>query len=330
MSTLCNALWKKSKVLVRLSLAFETGLPKPSGPVAVLHPEVGFDIAGLTEALIVQPFFPTNRAWENQGFACDVSLPTRRFSLAIVCCTRSKQQTADLIAQAAAQADIVVVDGQKTDGIDSHYRSLRKLTTVHGNITKAHGRLFWFAGLNLAPLRAADQKFDGFVTRPGVFSAGAVDSASALLAGALPGHLSGDIADFGAGWGYLSSCILSREAVTKLDLVEADFISLDCAKKNVPDPRAAFFWADATAWNGSYDAVVMNPPFHTSRVGDPELGRAFIAGAKRSLKTKGSLYLVANRHLPYETALEQCFAKVLELPGNGRFKLFHASRPKRK
>tara|TARA_B100000780_G_scaffold177889_1_gene124710 strand:+ start:621 stop:1613 length:993 start_codon:yes stop_codon:yes gene_type:complete len=330
MNTLCNALWKKNKVLVRLSLAFEAGLSKPIGPVAVLHPEVGFDIAGLTETLIVQPFFLTNRAWENQGFACDVSLPNRRFSLAIVCCTRSKQQTADLIAQAAAQADMVIVDGQKTDGIDSHYRNLRKLTNVQGTITKAHGRLFWFSGMNLPTLRAVDQNFDGFVTKPGVFSAGAVDSASALLAGALPEHLSGDIADLGAGWGYLSSCIMSREAVTKLDLVEADSVSLDCAKQNVSDPRASFFWADATVWNGSYDAVVMNPPFHTSRMGDPELGRAFIAGAKRCLKTKGSLYLVANRHLPYETALEQCFAKVLELPGDGRFKLFHASRPKRK
>jgi 16S rRNA (guanine1207-N2)-methyltransferase len=74
----------------------------------------------------------------------------------------------------------------------------------------------------------------------------------------------------------------------------------------------------------------MNPPFHTSRDGDPELGRAFISAAKRCLKSKGSLYLVANRHLPYETSLEQCFAKVLELPGNNRFKLFHASRPQRK
>jgi 16S rRNA (guanine1207-N2)-methyltransferase len=76
--------------------------------------------------------------------------------------------------------------------------------------------------------------------------------------------------------------------------------------------------------------VVMNPPFHTGREGDPELGRAFITAARRCLRPKGTVYMVANRHLPYETTLEQCFAKVLELPGNGRFKLFQASRPKRK
>ena len=314
----------------RLSISFEAGLPHPDGPVAALHPDVGFDMMGLTDALIVQPSFPVNIAWKNQGFACDVELPKRRFSLAIVCCTRSKYETADLIAQASAHADMVVVDGQKTDGIDSHYKTLRKLVPTQGTITKAHGRLFWFAGTDLCELRAIDQNFGGFITRAGVFSAGGVDQASLLLADALPDHLAGDVADLGAGWGYLSSHILSRDGVSKLDVVEANFFALECAKQNVRDPRAKFYWTDVTTWNGSYDAVVMNPPFHTGRAGDPELGRSFIAAGKRCLRAKGSLWLVANRHLPYETALDQNFSKIVELPGNGQFKLFHASRPKRK
>lgn len=316
--------------MARLTLAFDTGLARGDGPVALLHPPVGFDLAGLPTPLIIQPHVALNAAWHNQGFACDVVLPDRRFALAVVCCTRSKQQTADLIAQAAACADIVVVDGQKIDGVDSHYKTLRKLTRVKGMITKAHGRLFWFAGMQLPSLRAVDQNFRGFITQSGVFSAGAVDSASALLAEALPEHLAGDVLDLGAGWGYLSAEIVKRVGVTRLDLVEADYFALDCAKRNLCDPRAKFHWADARDWTGVYDAVVMNPPFHTGREGDPELGRAFITAARSCLRPKGTLYMVANRHLPYETTLEQCFAKVLELPGNGRFKLFQASRPKRK
>ena len=316
--------------MARLTLAFDTGLARGDGPVALLHPPVGFDLAGLPTPLIIQPHVALNAAWHNQGFACDVVLPDRRFALAVVCCTRSKQQTADLIAQAAACADIVVVDGQKIDGVDSHYKTLRKLTRVKGMITKAHGRLFWFAGMQLPSLRAVDQNFCGFITQSGVFSAGAVDSASALLAEALPEHLAGDVLDLGAGWGYLSAEIVKRVGVTRLDLVEADYFALDCAKRNLCDPRAKFHWADARDWTGVYDSVVMNPPFHTGREGDPELGRAFITAARSCLRPKGTLYMVANRHLPYETTLEQCFAKVLELPGNGRFKLFQASRPKRK
>ena len=316
--------------MARLTLAFDTGIARGDGPVAVLHPPVGFDLAGLSAPLIIQPHVALNAAWRNQGYACDVILPDRRFALVVVCCTRSKQQTADLIAQASACADIVVVDGQKTDGIDSHYKTLRNLTNVQGTITKAHGRLFWFAGMQLPGLRAVDQNFDGFTTQSGVFSAGAVDPASALLAEALPEHLAGDVLDLGAGWGYLSSEIVKNDAVTVLDLVEADHFALDCAKRNLCDPRARFHWADARDWSGVYDAVVMNPPFHIGREGDPELGRAFITAARRCLRPKGTVYMVANRHLPYETTLEQCFTKVLELPGNGRFKLFEASRPKRK
>ena len=236
--------------MARLSLAFDTGLARNDGPVALLHPPIAFDVAGLLAPLIIQPHVALNAAWQNQGFVCDVALPARHFALAVVCCTRSKQQTADLIAQAAACADIVVVDGQKTDGIDSHYKTIRKLTGVQGTITKAHGRLFWFAGMRLPSLRAVDQNFGEFVTQSGVFSAGAVDPASALLAKALPEHLAGDVLDLGAGWGYLSSEILKRDAVARLDLVEADHFALDCAKRNLCDPRAKFHWADARDWTG--------------------------------------------------------------------------------
>ena len=158
--------------MARLTLAFDTRLARGDGPVALLQPPVGFDLAGLSAPLIIQPHVALNAAWRNQGYTCDVVLPDRRFALAVVCCTRSKQQTADLIAQAAACADIVVVDGQKTDGIDSHYKALRKLTCVQGTITKSHGRLFWFAGMQLPSLRAVDQNFGGFITQSGCFPLG--------------------------------------------------------------------------------------------------------------------------------------------------------------
>jgi 16S rRNA (guanine1207-N2)-methyltransferase len=40
--------------------------------------------------------------------------------------------------------------------------------------------------------------------------------------------------------------------------------------------------------------------------------------------------MVANRHLPYEEALNANFGKVTDLGGDARFKLFHAARPLRK
>ena len=74
--------------------------------------------------------------------------------------------------------------------------------------------------------------------------------------------------------------------------------------------------------------VVMNPPFHTSRSADPTLGQGFIASAARNLTRNGSLWMVANRHLPYEATLSEVFARVEEVAGDNRFKVFHASRPR--
>jgi 16S rRNA (guanine1207-N2)-methyltransferase len=143
--------------------------------------------------------------------------------------------------------------------------------------------------------------------------------------------MGGAVADLGAGWGYLAAHILTRD-VTAVHLVDAHDMALACARHNVTDPRARFHWADVTTWTPPepVDAVVMNPPFHTGRVADPSLGRAFIAAAARVLKPHGVLWMVANRHLPYEDALGAAFTKVVELGGDARFKLVRAERPGRK
>ena len=125
--------------------------------------------------------------------------------------------------------------------------------------------------------------------------------------------------------------MLERESITRLDLVEADHAALACARRNVLDPRAAFHWADATTWQPDTcaDSVIMNPPFHTGRSADPDLGRAFIVAAARALKPKGTLWLVANRHLPYEATLAQRFKHVEEIAGDTRFKILQARHPSR-
>ncbi len=76
------------------------------------------------------------------------------------------------------------------------------------------------------------------------------------------------------------------------------------------------------------DHAVTNPPFHTGRTGTPELGQAFIRAAARMLKPKGRLWLVANRHLPYEQALEEAFASQQTVEQTAGFKVIRAERPR--
>ena len=220
-------------------------------------------------------------------------------------------------------------------------RALRPRVALSEPIAKGHGKIAWFpspGAAMLADWQARPGMVSGpdgqcFHTVPGVFSADGIDPGSALLADALPAGLKGTGADLGAGWGYLAASLLARApGIDALHLVEADARALDCARRNVADPRAHFHWRDATRpWPGpALDFVVTNPPFHTGRIADPGLGAAFIATAAGSLKPSGRLWLVANRHLPYEAALAARFRTVDEITGgDSRYKLFLAQGPQR-
>jgi 16S rRNA (guanine1207-N2)-methyltransferase len=319
----------------RLSLALETGaLTLPAtGQIAVYRPRIGDDLSALPkgQVIVLTGFKP-----DHDHFARDYTVtPAPSYAAALVCLPRSRDAARALIARAAAEVSsggVIAVDGQKTDGIDSALKEVRGRVALSESLSKAHGKLASFAaGPDLSDWLARPAMVDGFQTLPGIFSADEADRGSVLLAEALPQKLAGKVADLGAGWGYLSAQILKRPGVKRLDLVEAEADALDCARINVPDPRARFHWADATTWRPEslLDAVVMNPPFHLGREADPALGAAFIRAARRMLAPDGSLWLVQNRHLPYDAVLAECFLHHEEVAANGSFRVIHAIKPRR-
>ncbi len=297
-----------------------------------MRPPQGMDLSPLPRdgARISHTFRPDHDWWQEAGYA--VAPDAAPAAMALVCVPRSKALARGMIAEACRLAPVVVVDGQRENGVDSLWREVRSRIGDVAGLTKAHGRLFVFPASDAfsdwalpGPVRDASGRF----TQPGVFSEAEVDRGSALLAAALPGRLPARIADLGAGWGFLSSAVLGREGVEAVDLVEAEKLALDCARLNVDDPRAAFHWADVNRFAPKlrYDGIVMNPPFHVGRAAQPDLGRAFIAAAARLLQPAGQLWMVANRHLPYESALGEAFRQVSCLSEEAGFKIFHATRP---
>lgn len=316
----------------RLSHALTTGaLSLPVGPVAVFGPPPGYDLsalAGESLTLVSQDAIAT-RSWQAAGYHV-TRAPSGAFAAALVILPRARDAQKALLAEAAAVAPFVIVDGQKHDGVETILKAVKTRTPIAGTLSKAHGKLFWIDGARFTDWTAEPRDVGGFVTRPGVFSADGPDKGSLALAEVLP-PLKGSVADLGAGWGFLARHILDCEAVTDLHLVETDAVALDCARENVTDPRARFHWADATRWHppALLDAVVSNPPFHRDRAGDPGLGRAFITAAAAMLAPSGSFWMVANRHLPYEAGLAAAFSTVEEIGGTPGFKVFHASRPRR-
>lgn len=168
----------------------------------------------------------------------------------------------------------------------------------------------------------------GLWSQPGVFSWDRLDPGSDLLLKHLP-KLKGRGADFGCGIGWLSRAVLSSPDVTSLLLIDLDRRAIDCARRNVEDPRATIEWADVrrTATPlADLDFVVMNPPFHDGGAEDRALGQAFIRAASAALRKGGSLWLTANRHLPYEAVLGEAFNAVKPVADSGGFKVYEARR----
>ena len=316
----------------RLETALEDGLVAlPEGRIAVLRPGAGADLGALPRdrTVVVTTDRVSYDAFEVRGYEVAETLP--EVSLAVVTVPRSKSLARALVAEALGKAGTVVVDGQKTDGVDSLWRESRKALGDMPGLTQGHGRLFVLRGDPpegwASPGPTAGD--DGWHTQPGVFSEGRPDAGSLALAEALPQDLPARMADLGAGWGVLSRAVLERKGVASLDLVEAERLALDCARLNVTDPRARFHWANALTWapDAPLGGIVMNPPFHQGRAAEPDLGRAFISAAAGMLGREGALWLVANRQLPYEDVLAEAFRTVEPIGGDGRFKLLHAARP---
>jgi 16S rRNA (guanine1207-N2)-methyltransferase len=326
---------------LRLTLALEAGLRLPeAGALAVLHPRAGEDLSPLPRDRIrvVTPHAPDHAVFAAQGFACATDLAPA--AAVLVCLPRGREEARDLVAQAvAATSGPVVLDGQKTDGIEPLLRDLRGRVALSEPIAKGHGKIAWFSSPGAAAFvdwRAAPHRIEdagrSFVTLPGLFSADGVDAGSRLLLETLPAGLGGVAVDMGAGWGWLSAGLLAREPkIAALHLLDSDARALDCARANVADPRARFHWADATRPLAGIaaDLVVSNPPFHQGRRAQPGLGQAFIRAAAAMLTPQGQLWMVANRHLPYEVTLARAFAVHREARLEGGFKILMAERPRR-
>jgi 16S rRNA (guanine1207-N2)-methyltransferase len=167
----------------------------------------------------------------------------------------------------------------------------------------------------------------GFWTQPGLFHWDRIDPGSALLLKHLP-PLRGKIAEPGCGLGVLGRAILTAPEVQHLALIDIDRRAVEAAEHNLADPRASFVWADfrTAPLPAHYNAVVMNPPFHSAGIEDHTLGQAFVERAASLLKPGGICWMVANRHLPYAPVLAAAFSRVERIDDADGFRVYRAEK----
>jgi len=294
-----------------------------------------------------QSFLPFADELGRNGFSVGEPGEDELFPLVMLLPTRQREEARALFARALrhlAPGGIVLASMPNIEGAKSGQADLSLLAGTVQHLSKHKCRVFWSAphaeDINHAlldewlMLDAPRETTDGYISRPGLFAWDRIDRASALLAVHLPEDLCGHIADLGAGYGYLSTQVIARcPGVTAIDLYEAEARALEPARMNLERARAAtgrelttaIHWHDVTrGLLQKYDVIVSNPPFHQGRADLPALGQAFINSAADGLRPDGRLWLVANRHLPYETLLAKRFRDVRTVTVQDGFKVIEA------
>lgn len=296
-----------------------------------------------------QTWKPRATALEAAGYPVTKD-PTGSYDLVLLLPERQRETILSDLAQGhdlLAPGGTLMVALHNDWGAKRVEQQLRELAGEAQTVSKHHSRTFWAIKDSARPWNATTlaswrdaaamrRILDGrFWSAPGIFNWDRIDDGSRLLTDHLPAQLSGAAADLGCGWGYLGDHLLRHcPNLRSLDVYEADAVALECARRNlglVPSPiRARLHWQDVTTGLGQakFDVIVTNPPFHEGRDADPLLGMKFIGAAAQGLRSTGQLYLVANKHLPYEHLMEEAFEDSRKVVESGGFKVLFGARPK--
>ncbi|MGH8159462.1 MAG: class I SAM-dependent methyltransferase [Rhodanobacter sp.] len=338
--------------LAALFVPFESSeLPLPAdGRVLFMRARAGVRLREMAQPgwLCEQSFMPFADELGRNGLRVGEPQAGERFPLVLLLPPRQRDEARALFARALLHTKpggTVLAAMPNTEGAKSGEADLAKLTGAVQHLSKHKCRVFWgtpkATDIDQAlldewlALDAPRGIVDGYVSRPGLFAWDRIDRASALLAAHLPNDLYGRVADLGAGYGYLASQVVARcPNVNAIDLYEAEARALEPAQANLArvqrecgrELAVVVHWSDVTrGLSQRYDAIVSNPPFHQGRADLPELGQAFITSAADALQPAGRLFIVANRHLPYEAVLASRFSEVRTLVVREGFKVIEAA-----
>ena len=174
------------------------------------------------------------REAKNLGFVISTALK-HHYDLIILELTKSKETNLGLLALAEEHlrdGGKMIINGDNQVGVKSFLKNISKLWPAEITVIKKKGRIAVYK--KKTQLFGRCRKYqdfqinrDGYYTRSDMFSPKEVDKGSQKLTSAFSTKLFGEVADLGAGWGYLSKEALRlNDKITKITLFEsANFIT---------------------------------------------------------------------------------------------------------
>ena len=169
-----------------------------------------------------------------------------------------------------------------------------------------------------------------------VFCREQLDIGARLLLEHLPKHFSGTCIDLGCGNGVLGVAMLKKNPEAKLSFVDESFMAIESAKLTASHALSEGLLSNAEFKvshclqtlldenKEKVDLVLCNPPFHQQNVITDEIAWQMFVDAKRMLKPRGELRVVANRHLLYPDKLKRLFGGCKVIANNRKFVVLSA------
>lgn len=332
-------------MLTNTSQLIMRNLADLNGKVLFVEPEAD-QLARQLPALNTVSCFTTDAAvktqWQQAGATVYFSTQphfTEQFDTVVVFYPKSKEQltgTLSLIHSALTPEANIYVVGDNKGGIKSLVAHAEKLG-LHAHKLDNAKHCLWFSltGDLSTQLPSAFSTFSLIFTQqslticslPGVFNHGKLDKGTALLMQHL-GHIhDGKVLDFACGAGIIGAFL--KQKAPKIDLYCSDISALAVAATTATlqanNLVGKVIAADGLPTEPSlFKHIVSNPPFHTGIKTDYSISETFISQSVQRLQSGGSLTLVANNHLAYQTLLEQAFGKVTILAKAHGFIIYQA------
>ena len=163
---------------------------------------------------------------------------------------------------------------------------------------------------------------------PGVFSAERLDSGTALLLEHIGDVAGARVLDLGCGYGAIGLA-MAWAGAAHIDMLDENLYAVAAATRNAANQaltnvRVVAADVRAEAFQGPYDLVATNPPFHQGKTIDYAAAHGFFSYARDVLAPAGRLLLVANSFLRYDTILSKQFGSVKRIAGNASFAIWEA------
>ncbi|MAQ71772.1 MAG: hypothetical protein CL565_06220 [Alphaproteobacteria bacterium] len=263
--------------------------------------------------------FSANQKWEDSSYnTFQETQKIEAVNLAVVFPEKNHEQASYVINEALSSLTnngVLIAVAHNLAGGKRISKIIRDLGgVIEEELSKNHCRVVMARnGCEVIPQRNQVYKNDfGYWSQAGLFGHDKIDRGSSLLLQNIEEEMTGNIADFGCGYGYISCGVAAKTQhnINKIYAYDNDYRAVKCCEKNLLEKNQnvdfEVKWYDLTQAPETdfFDTILLNPPFHAGKKTDISLGKSIIESAAKSLKKRGVIYVVANIHLPYEAVLK--------------------------